>query len=315
MRKKIPKFVVVVGTAVVTVLLMCSYYHTRMPQDYRKVKYRAFFGVKGQLNEDTQLDSLSEDQHDDPAGSIPKQINRIYVTSATNKQIHRSDVSGFISKVHVPTKMSAFLGVISVLQQNEWREAHRNISDMNSYVHETQYHGSDDLKPNDRNNNVSPVTTSPSVDSRSHDSAPASIEGSHMHNNSTGHKTLEWIHEESWKEIPPNSSCSDSLCSEYLTPQDWSNFKTCASRAQARYRQLLNSSDTDITLPLGKCHFMDGRNRPAIALVSFPGSGNTWVRGLLEQGTGVCTGKWLSGCQCLIINVCSVFVCSVCVCV
>ena len=27
-----------------------------------------------------------------------------------------------------------------------------------------------------------------------------------------------------------------------------------------------------------------------MALASFPGSGNTWVRGLLETATGICTG-------------------------
>ena len=31
--------------------------------------------------------------------------------------------------------------------------------------------------------------------------------------------------------------------------------------------------------------------RPLVALVSLPGSGNTWVRGLLEQATGYCTGS------------------------
>ena len=36
---------------------------------------------------------------------------------------------------------------------------------------------------------------------------------------------------------------------------------------------------------------MNGTNQAAVALVSFPGSGNTWVRGLLEQATGVCTGR------------------------
>ena len=36
---------------------------------------------------------------------------------------------------------------------------------------------------------------------------------------------------------------------------------------------------------------MNGTNRAAVALVSFPGSGSTWVRGLLEQATGVCTGR------------------------
>ena len=42
---------------------------------------------------------------------------------------------------------------------------------------------------------------------------------------------------------------------------------------------------------LGPCHFINGSKRAAVALASFPGSGNTWVRGLLEKATGVCTGE------------------------
>ena len=38
---------------------------------------------------------------------------------------------------------------------------------------------------------------------------------------------------------------------------------------------------------------MSGQGRAAVALVSFPGSGNTWVRGLLERATGICTGELL----------------------
>lgn len=36
--------------------------------------------------------------------------------------------------------------------------------------------------------------------------------------------------------------------------------------------------------------FLD-RTSPVVALVSFPGSGNTWLRHLLEQGTGIYTGS------------------------
>ena len=39
------------------------------------------------------------------------------------------------------------------------------------------------------------------------------------------------------------------------------------------------------------CHFMDGNNRSPVCLESFPGSGNTWFRGLLERVTGICTGR------------------------
>ena len=80
-------------------------------------------------------------------------------------------------------------------------------------------------------------------------------------------------------------------CMEYLTQRDKRNFETCVSRARVQYSQLLNLNDTDFFFPLGKCHFMNGTNWAAVALVSFPGSGNTWVRGLLEQATGVCTGR------------------------
>lgn len=36
---------------------------------------------------------------------------------------------------------------------------------------------------------------------------------------------------------------------------------------------------------------MNGTFRAPVALASFPGSGNTWVRGLLEKATGICTGS------------------------
>ena len=41
----------------------------------------------------------------------------------------------------------------------------------------------------------------------------------------------------------------------------------------------------------GDCCFMSGKGRQVIGLASFPGSGNTWLRGLLEKATGVCTGR------------------------
>ena len=38
------------------------------------------------------------------------------------------------------------------------------------------------------------------------------------------------------------------------------------------------------------CHFIDGRDRSPVCLKSYPGSGNTWMRGLLEKASGICTG-------------------------
>ena len=79
--------------------------------------------------------------------------------------------------------------------------------------------------------------------------------------------------------------CKDRLCTEFLTPLDMFYFNSCTDRQQHAKVKIYRG------MPLGKCHFMNGTNRAPVALVSFPGSGNTWVRGLLEQATGVCTGR------------------------
>ena len=81
--------------------------------------------------------------------------------------------------------------------------------------------------------------------------------------------------------LPPG--CSDLLCTEYLVPYGWNDFKRCFERSVRRSHQK--------PPPVGICHFMNGTNRAPVALASLPGSGNTWVRGLLEQATGICTGK------------------------
>lgn len=70
------------------------------------------------------------------------------------------------------------------------------------------------------------------------------------------------------------------LHTKHLTPSDREDFAAC----QERHR---NVSDE---WRLGTCVFIDPTNRSAVALVSLPGSGNTWLRGLLERATGVCTG-------------------------
>ena len=73
--------------------------------------------------------------------------------------------------------------------------------------------------------------------------------------------------------------CSDNICSQYLSRDDKARYYSCQNRSEKR-----------TTLEHGTCHFIDGSHRPPVALVSFPGSGNTWVRGILEAATGICTG-------------------------
>ena len=74
-----------------------------------------------------------------------------------------------------------------------------------------------------------------------------------------------------------NTNCADHICLQYLSLVDKARYQSC-SRA------------TPNPHTVGNCHFMDGRHRQAVALASYPGSGNTWVRGLLEAATGICTG-------------------------
>lgn len=81
--------------------------------------------------------------------------------------------------------------------------------------------------------------------------------------------------------LHPVTHCIDSVCSEYLSTDDRSRYDSCIDQAV---------KGTNITLPTSKCKFMNGTGRDPVALVSLPGSGNTWVRGILESITGICTG-------------------------
>lgn len=79
-----------------------------------------------------------------------------------------------------------------------------------------------------------------------------------------------------------NYNCQTPNCLEFLTRTDQVYYERCLAKVLHRHQ-------ASPLAPAG-CHFMDGRNRAAVALASFPGSGNTWLRGLLEQATGICTG-------------------------
>ena len=80
----------------------------------------------------------------------------------------------------------------------------------------------------------------------------------------------------------PSNECEDSVCSRYLTAQERTDFASCSNRA---------AKQLNTTLETSTCRFMNGSGRKPVALASFPGSGNTWVRGLLQLATGMCTGS------------------------
>lgn len=80
------------------------------------------------------------------------------------------------------------------------------------------------------------------------------------------------------------TNCTDRICSEFLTDRDRPHFKYCIHKTWkipvSKHKEPLNSV----------CVFIDGSNRYPMALASYPGSGNTWLRGLIQTVTGLCIG-------------------------
>ena len=79
----------------------------------------------------------------------------------------------------------------------------------------------------------------------------------------------------------PPPGCQEAHCMEYLTASEKQAMKSCGDEVNKWY----NRTPDD-----GICHFIDGQERLPVALASMQGSGNTWVRAILERTTGICTG-------------------------
>lgn len=84
--------------------------------------------------------------------------------------------------------------------------------------------------------------------------------------------------------LPDVGQCSDEYCLEYLSQVERRQFDECKQRTVSERDRIgsIQSNDT--------CHFQNGTSRHPVALASFPGSGSTWMRGLLQKVTGICTG-------------------------
>ncbi len=80
------------------------------------------------------------------------------------------------------------------------------------------------------------------------------------------------------------TDCRYRTCSDLLTPADRRHFKYCIHKTWkvplGKFKEPLQS----------KCVFINGSNSFPVGLASYPGSGNTWVRGLLQRVTGLCIG-------------------------
>ena len=84
--------------------------------------------------------------------------------------------------------------------------------------------------------------------------------------------------------IPKNWTpiCITDNCEEFLS------FKS-RYYAQKCLKKTLKHPNVN-NVQKGRCRFLLNQTRQPVALVSAEGSGNTWLRGLLEKATGICTG-------------------------
>ena len=80
------------------------------------------------------------------------------------------------------------------------------------------------------------------------------------------------------------SQCLDKVCSSRL---EWNSF-LCYKQCEETTFQRTHVPPQDIP---STCTFRKSNGRDPVALVSVPGSGNTWVRKLMERATGICTGS------------------------
>ena len=98
--------------------------------------------------------------------------------------------------------------------------------------------------------------------------------------------------------------CKDVICSEFLYKRDWDRVGKCVNHMTKKHAELMNKVRPTLR---PACHFMNGTSRGGVALLSFPGSGNTWLRGLLEKATGICTGEDTLYTICTSYSLCAVF--------
>ena len=79
-----------------------------------------------------------------------------------------------------------------------------------------------------------------------------------------------------------SGQCLDEWCVSNLQKSSLRLYKHC---------QTLSKSKNPLGDVPKRCSFRRAKDHDIVALVSVPGSGNTWVRGLLEKATGICTGS------------------------
>ena len=77
-------------------------------------------------------------------------------------------------------------------------------------------------------------------------------------------------------------NCYREHCTEYLNKNELLVMNKCL--------QETTTKETKSPIRENDCNFINGSHRRPVALASTEGSGNTWIWGLFEKATGICTG-------------------------
>ncbi|XP_011405847.1 PREDICTED: WSCD family member GA21586-like [Amphimedon queenslandica] len=94
--------------------------------------------------------------------------------------------------------------------------------------------------------------------------------------------------------LPPKlTPCyqTDPKCLSLLSKAERDTYESCTRGVRKSLQKLRPVKDGDCRFVSSSSSSSSNVRRGPVALASFPGSGNTWLRGLLELATGVCTGS------------------------
>ena len=119
-----------------------------------------------------------------------------------------------------------------------------------------------------------------------------SMTGNQQSQRSDPHQLKSYTGDSSKNDQPPSianpsqvrGNCSDGVCLSNLAIPSQRCYNVCEELAYLR-------TEVPASEIPKRCKFRAANGHTPVALVSVPGSGNTWVRGLLEKATGICTGS------------------------
>ena len=87
------------------------------------------------------------------------------------------------------------------------------------------------------------------------------------------------------------ASCDELPCRSPMEPIDRGRYETCIRTSLGRLRERGFKITSRSDLSRTSCRLLTNSSRLPVFLASAPGSGNTWLRALLENVTELCTGS------------------------